>query len=687
MIDRFFDAMDLNNTDIYIEWETPKSKNGGGVKSVSETYLKMIDDENYPGKLIFGWAISDAITKDSGTLKFAVRFVQWDDEDKIVYSFNTLTAQATIHPNLGLDLENDNYDVDNCNDRLLERIEPSVVVGGAQAAVPYFLQDVVMLDEGYDIIPNHTDGTYSLSVVATADDTGAVSYVWKRSEIGKDAWVEVPGSTAVDFVELTRKEYEDFEWRLPENRIYHIERSDETAYLLPKGYYDLSDASTRAWFKTNLNVDMDAGEIPHLFEKRSVLVVEKYGQYKAEARNRIFNSLTKASSKVATFKTPDPIVFDNKNQTADKHIVGKESAALAPVIVEAVGDLAYQWYKADETNILSQKVTFTGLPEGSKISYGEESAIIMCPKDAEYVSQNVGVGGNKDCYYIGMNLFAPEGAVSFREGECGLNPADKMPEFEPMVNLADAPHGTDSLGRTYRSRWIPVAKFNPDTGLWSYYAKNKGAGEFIGWKYKIAWFDANGVEIERNFMNIKLANENNYEELNAYEPATGIDANNSVYTATEPGLYKMEVTRIRNRAEVKENSIEYRVTNAPEVPEFVSGTYDALEIISVDDLLAGTKTLSVEWKDNIKSDEFYVAWYLYRGDKKMDDLNVVTYKVSNKFKSEFNPADIAHAPVFAATGEDIEGYYYAVVKNKLNGVESAYNEKPEQNKMFSVTGS
>lgn len=131
MIDRFFDAMDLNNTEIYIEWETPKSKNGGGVKSVSETYLKMIDDENYPGKLIFGWAISDAITKDSGTLKFAVRFIQRNDENKIVYSFNTLTAQATIHPNLGLDLENDSYDVDNCNNRLLERIEPSVVVGGA----------------------------------------------------------------------------------------------------------------------------------------------------------------------------------------------------------------------------------------------------------------------------------------------------------------------------------------------------------------------------------------------------------------------------------------------------------------------------------------------------------------------------------------------------------------------------
>ena len=226
MIDRYFDAMDLNNTDIYIEWETPKSKNGGGVKSVSETYLKIIDDENYPGKLIFGWAISDAITKDSGTLKFAVRFIQRNDEKKVVYSFNTLTAQATIHPNLGLDLENDNYNVDNCNDRLLERIEPSVVVGGIQAATPRFLINIKSLEEGYDITPDHTTGTYDLNVVATSDDTGAISYVWKRAEIDSDSWQEVPSEIAL--VKLTEKEYIEYNWHLPEEHIYYYKLSDDT---------------------------------------------------------------------------------------------------------------------------------------------------------------------------------------------------------------------------------------------------------------------------------------------------------------------------------------------------------------------------------------------------------------------------------------------------------------------------
>lgn len=72
-IDRYFDYMDLNNTDIYIQWETPKDPvTGLTTKSVSAAYIRDIESE--PGKLIFGWAISDVITALSGQLKFSVRF-------------------------------------------------------------------------------------------------------------------------------------------------------------------------------------------------------------------------------------------------------------------------------------------------------------------------------------------------------------------------------------------------------------------------------------------------------------------------------------------------------------------------------------------------------------------------------------------------------------------------------------
>jgi hypothetical protein len=130
--------------------------------------------------------------------------------------------------------------------------------------------------------------------------------------------------------------------------------------------------------------DLNGGEIPSLFEKRSILTVEKYGQYKAEARNRIFNSLTKSSSEVATFKTPDPIVMDNKDQTTNKHIIGTDSAVLAPQVVKAVGDLSYQWYRADEDAEKIYKYRVVDVPTGTKISYGNDHIRMMVPADTDF---------------------------------------------------------------------------------------------------------------------------------------------------------------------------------------------------------------------------------------------------------------------------------------------------------------
>ena len=685
MIDRFFDAMDLNNTEIYIEWETPKGKNTPATKSVSETYLKIIDDENYPGKLIFGWAISDAITKDSGTLKFAVRFVQWNDEGKLVYSFNTLTAQATIHPNLGLDLENDSYTVDNCNDRLLARIQESEVVGGIKAATPYFLQDLIILEDGYDIAPNHTDGIYDLSVTATADDTGAVSYVWKRSEIGADAWVEIPGSTAVQFVELTPEEYEEFGWKLPENHVYHIEHEDNSSQLLPKGYYDLTDAATKAWFKTALGVDIEGGEIPHLYEKRSVLTVEKYGQYKAEARNRIFNSLTKANSKIVTFKTPDPVVMDNSKQTADKHIVNEASATLMPEVIPAIGDLSYQWYKAPEGRTINEFVEITSWPTGSRFAYGEDYIRICAPNNQDaYSLQNVGEGGNANTYYGDIRFYYPEGAVKFKEGNWNSTTSAPDMSTKPFCMIVDEHPGVDAeTGKKYILDWVPFAYYAPSAKLWTPYGWNKPFGEFAKMFYRLQWFDEADNLLRDDFIEYQYASEETFNAAGNFELIE--DANSDFIVATEPGIYKLEITRTRNRAETKGESIEYRVTNAPAIPVYAEGVYDEFKKISVESLINDEQDLMIAWDNDIQSDEFYVSWFLDRSKKNLADLEVITYKVSNEFESHFDPTD--YKEVLDAAKEDIEGWYYALVKNKLNGVMSDYSIKPDDKKMFNVTAS
>ena len=686
MIDRYFDAMDLNNTEIYIEWETPKGKNGTITKSISETYLKIIDDELYPGKLIFGWAISDAITKDSGTLKFAVRFVQWANSEsakkELLYSFNTLTAQVNIAPNLGLDLEKDSYKIDNANNRLLERIEPGEVVGGAQAAIPYFLTDIIVLDDGYDIGPNHTDGTYTLQVVATADDTGAVSYTWKRADldvhnVSDETWIEIPNSNKVDMFPLTEEELQDMNYILNEDHIYYTSPDEGLTFqVLPKSEYNLKDS---------LNT-LQTGIIPVVYEQRAYLVVDNYGQYKAEAKNRIFNSLTKKSSQVATFKRPDAIKMLNTNQSSDKHILNTDSAKLTPKFEEAVGDLVYQWYRADEIPLLSEKVIFDYMPKNTQVAYSEDTVRIMCPADTKFEHQNVGATGNKDLYYIAQKLYAPENAVKYAQGETGLHPLDTMPVLGEIKGIKDVSdeYGEDENG-LYRLRWLPVAYYDPSNGLWTYYAKNATA--LGGWKYEIAWYDANGEEIEKTLMKIELANENTFGDLNNYVAIDTEEAKELDYIATEAGLYQLKVTRIRNRAFIDNKSIEYRVTAAPVTPDWSVGIYDSSEQIFISNLIAGKQALTVEWEDT-QADEFYIVWKLYRQDRDEEDLPIYTQKVTGDIRTHsFNPTNEMFKAVYENANENIEGLYYAQIATKLNGVMSDYSEVPATNVMFTVIGS
>ena len=68
-INRYFDAMDLYNTDIYIQWE-----NANGDQGLAKEWVR--DIETYDDYMVFGWVLGDLITKVPGTLKFSVRFVK-----------------------------------------------------------------------------------------------------------------------------------------------------------------------------------------------------------------------------------------------------------------------------------------------------------------------------------------------------------------------------------------------------------------------------------------------------------------------------------------------------------------------------------------------------------------------------------------------------------------------------------
>lgn len=312
-IDRYFDYMDLNNCDIYIQWETPKDANGVTKKSVSQAYVRDIDSE--PGKLIFGWAISDAITGLSGNLKFSVRFFEWENPEEVetggaktlAYSFSTLTAQVPIQPSINLDIETaEELEVDDVGNRLIERLENSVIAGGYAAAFPVFEKDLD--DPNADLIYDletldNIEFFYELLVHAYATDTGAVSYVWKKQELNEDN--EVTG--------------EEITSTIVENRMVEIDDvANATIEKYPYTLYQLNGTDVNGkpiytvYRKTLPPSAEDLDQGLRLFEKHSAFTADSTGVYWAVAENRITNSSASTLSKKAMFPRPSYIKIEEQ---------------------------------------------------------------------------------------------------------------------------------------------------------------------------------------------------------------------------------------------------------------------------------------------------------------------------------------------------------------------------------------
>ena len=77
-IDRYFDYVDLTDTDIAIQWKTNQEEGMSLIKLVD---IKTLESE---GKIRFGWPITKVLTKNAGNITFSVRFYKRDSAEKIV---------------------------------------------------------------------------------------------------------------------------------------------------------------------------------------------------------------------------------------------------------------------------------------------------------------------------------------------------------------------------------------------------------------------------------------------------------------------------------------------------------------------------------------------------------------------------------------------------------------------------
>lgn len=169
-IDRYFDYMDLASEGMqtYVQWELPDGTQGASM-------VEMKDIETKPGYILFGWTLTNNVTKMAGRIKFSVRFFKKNGEGKIVYSFNTLPHMVTLNDALQVEVQSDK-EVDSASALFNSAIvNGSVTINGIPAEIPYFtspakdLTSPAFIDNNNQIV---------LTAQALANDAGNIHYEW-----------------------------------------------------------------------------------------------------------------------------------------------------------------------------------------------------------------------------------------------------------------------------------------------------------------------------------------------------------------------------------------------------------------------------------------------------------------------------------------------------------------------------
>lgn len=156
-----------------------------------------------------------------------------------------------------------------------------------------------------------------------------------------------------------------------------------------------------------------------------------------------------------------------------------------------------------------KKFEITSVPEGTLVDYRDKEIRVMCPSNTKWSKQTVGETGNANMYYMGFKAYAPEGAVSFKEGDRGV-------VIDEMFDFSGDFAGTDEYGRNYSICWLALASYDASSDTWTYFGKNSSEVKFIGWDYVVEWYNADGIVIASDCVRINLSNESCHVSTKPY---------------------------------------------------------------------------------------------------------------------------------------------------------------------------
>lgn len=197
-IDRFFDYMDFLEADAFVQWKLPNGEEGASV-------IPYIDyeSEQFQGKLILVWPLTQRVTGQAGNLTFSIRFLKKDADGKVAYSWNTLPCVLSIKQALQSEFEyTEIEDASGLFTTIITNSEhvsssepvdpPSFTAPGYKfislegAEIAYLNRNATQLNAANgksDDVINVTENALHLRAAAHIKDSGMLSYTWKHAPL------------------------------------------------------------------------------------------------------------------------------------------------------------------------------------------------------------------------------------------------------------------------------------------------------------------------------------------------------------------------------------------------------------------------------------------------------------------------------------------------------------------------
>lgn len=335
-IARYFDAVDLADMDIVIQWNRGDTDLN---EYYDRPYKRSVDYD--PGNIVFGWPVSEEMTKETGNITFSVRFFKFNNES-LVYSLSTEPTIIKIVPGLDFKFDQDKYNkASNYANQIYNNLRDgeSQLTPVYQIAAPnfvsYFTHASDNIEDEFTDVINHSEQyhlpcQFKVHANLSAEDIlsnkrkgRAIRYQWYRKDLS-----EVVTDYEGEFI------YEKITTPLTEllnNEHYYYKDGED--YLL----YDRSNGEQE------------------LYLKHSVATPKAPGSYYVKAINEYNGSKVETESLFMNIAYPEnPVLQENYQDAMASVVVRKphhEALTLnlmAPEEEQPLGyaaqEFEYSWY-------------------------------------------------------------------------------------------------------------------------------------------------------------------------------------------------------------------------------------------------------------------------------------------------------------------------------------------------------